>query len=510
MRKTLTILCHLSILLIAYHSTYSASGFLVIGVGVTCLLDRYCLCLLPWRPMHWPGEAIVRSGWFLFGTATFYLMRFGVVPWWEAVSRGLILSLVVSLVEVPIHLRNRLRCAKSLVPLGGLLLVLYIPVLGALHPLHTVPKRGPEAFGLAFEDVRFHTADGVELAAWVIPHPQARGNVVFCHGHGRNRGHVAGLLPTLHALGLNVLAFDFRGHGESEGDTSTFGQREVQDLLAANAYLRQRYPEKPLFLVGISLGAAVSLQALPQLPDVCGVWSEGAFSRFRNVMDNKFAWLPGGLRRVVLRAYWCLGWLDCGFWAPAVSPLDGLKGSSVPIYFTHARNDELVPFREGAELYAAYAGPKCGWWVEGATHYNVRQRNQEEYLRRLRGFIEDSFRRAGENAINTSYQRQHPVGIAFLRGWGQTQYGRGSPVPHHLRRWPPERCGNRRARTSAVSPDRTIHCRDMSGGRHCPAGILEHASWRPYMHSSIPSGCPCGQEIIELGTAVRPIGRVME
>ena len=90
----------------------------------------------------------------------------------------------------------------------GTLLAPLVPVIVTLHPLHTVPKRTPASLGLAFEDVRFRAADGLELAGWVMPHERARGNVIFCHGHGRNRGHVAGHLQTLHDMGLNVLAFD--------------------------------------------------------------------------------------------------------------------------------------------------------------------------------------------------------------------------------------------------------------------------------------------------------------
>src|SRR5262249_18820148 len=149
----------------------------------------------------------------------------------------------------------------------------------ALHPLPIVPPRTPASLGLAFEDVRFPTADGVRLGGWLVPHPQARGNAIFCHGWGRNRGHVAGLLPTLHGLGLNVLAFDFRGHGPSGGPPATFGHRETAALLAAEASLRQRFPGRPLFLVGVSYGAAVTLLALPELSGVRAVWVEGCYSR---------------------------------------------------------------------------------------------------------------------------------------------------------------------------------------------------------------------------------------
>ena len=68
----------------------------------------------------------------------------------------------------------------------------------------------------------------------------------------------------------------------------------------------------------------------------------------------------------------------------------------MPIYFVHGRRDQLVPFADGQALYAAYAGPKWHWWVENATHYNVRQRNPEEYLHRFGAFLEDRLATDGE------------------------------------------------------------------------------------------------------------------
>ncbi|HEV3257085.1 MAG TPA: alpha/beta fold hydrolase [Gemmataceae bacterium] len=261
---------------------------------------------------------------------------------------SLLALLVESVISLVAHATGRSsRWALRLRAAILLLLVINLPYWVTIHPLHTVPKRTPAAFGLAFEEVRFRTADGVELGGWLIPHSNAKGNVIVCHGHGRNRGHVAGFLPTLHGLGLNVLAFDFRGHGESAGHTCTFGHREVRDLLAAEAYVRERFPGKPLVLVGVSLGAAVALQALPRLPGVCGVWSEGCFSRLGNAVDRQFAFLPGWLRRPLVAGYNDLGWLDCGFWAPDINPIEVLARTDVPICFCHGRADELVPLCGG-------------------------------------------------------------------------------------------------------------------------------------------------------------------
>ncbi len=427
MRTFFAVLAHLAVLLAAFRWSHSTSGFLLNGPALALLLDRWLLGLLPWAPgANRLRDLTIFAAYFLFGTAFFYLLRPGIVPWWEAVYRGCLAGVVGFLLESLLRRprrtgsgwRGSLALRATALPLFAFL----VPWAAALHPLHTVPRRTPAALGLAFEDVHFCTADGLRLAGWLVPHPQGRGNAIFCHGHGRNRGHVAGLLPTLHSLGLNVLAFDFRGHGESEGHTSTFGHREVNDLLAAEAYLRGRFPDRPLVLVGVSLGAAVSLQAFPRLPEVRGVWSEGSFARLGSPVDNQFRLLPDCLRRPLVAAYCWLGWLDCGVWVPEVNPVEALAGSRVPIAFCHGREDRLVPLSEAEALYRAHPGPRRCWWVENTSHYNVRQRNPQEYLRRLRSFLESCLKEpagsAGEDAgpLSRSFRPffAHQLGGVFL------------------------------------------------------------------------------------------------
>ena len=384
-------------MLAVLHQSHSAGGFLLTGCGLAFLLDRYVFRLLPWRPVRWRREVCLRGGTFLVAAVIFYFLRPGVVLLTESVYRGAMVCLTGALLErIPILIGGTGRRRWAGTALASALLVLLSPIIVFLHPLHTVPKRGPNASGLAFDDVRFRSADGRQLAAWVVPHPHARGNIIFCHGHGRSRGQVAGMLRQFHALALNVMAFDFRGHGDSDGHTSTFGHREVNDLLAAVQYMRHRYPDQPLLLAGVSLGAAVALQALPQLPDVRGVWSEGAFARLDHTVDHEFQWLPRLVRRPLENVYYALGWLDCGFWGPSVNPVDRLEGVSVPVFFCHGREDDLVPLTEGQLLFERYRGPKECWWVEHASHYNVRQRNHQEYLRRLANFLESCLSRNGD------------------------------------------------------------------------------------------------------------------
>lgn len=408
-KTLLAFLGYLAILAAAYQTSYSTSGFLVFGLGAILLLDRYLFRVLPWGgPLSWPRELGTRSAYFSLGAAGYYLARHGAITLDETVILGVAVSLAAFLFEWAAGLAGRLlrrirgrttsppwcwsrALGRQTLFLAGVAFIL--PLLG-LHLPRTVSKRTPAELGLKYEEVSFATADGLDLGGWLVPHPQARGTVIFCHGHGRNRGHVLAYLHTLHNLGLNVLAFDFRGHGDSPGHTETFGHREVQDLVAADAYVARRFPGQPVFLFGISYGAAVALQALPALHDVRGVWSESCFSGLRQVVENELDWVPAVVRGRLVSVYSTLAWLDCGFWGTEINPIRSLGQVSVPICFCHGREDRLVPFAQAQALYQAYTGPKWSYWVEGANHNNIQQRAREAYARYLRAFFEETLAEA--------------------------------------------------------------------------------------------------------------------
>ena len=304
----------------SFAAAQSTSGFLVPTLSSIFLLDRYLFHLLNWpagRSLQ--REAAWRLLCFLSGATAFYCARFSIVPVCEALFLGLMASLTISCLEsiaallpgICRRIFGSSRFGQNLARLfQGLCLVLFgltFPYWHTLHPMHTVPKRGPDAMGFAYEDLTVRTQDGVNLSAWVIPAEQAEASVIFCHGHGRNKGHVAGLLATLHEARCNVLAFDFRGHGDSPGHTVNFGGKDIDDLCLMVHYLESRFPGKPILLAGISYGAAVSLEALERLPQVKGLWSEGAFGRLNHAVRRRLDCVPTFVLKPVVRMYYLLG-----------------------------------------------------------------------------------------------------------------------------------------------------------------------------------------------------------
>ncbi|GAC1377940.1 MAG: hypothetical protein NVSMB47_22570 [Polyangiales bacterium] len=108
--------------------------------------------------------------------------------------------------------------------------------------------------------IDLRTDDGVRLSAWsfdVAAPRDTRGTVVLGHGYRDDRRQLATLAAPLGALGLRTIAFDFRAHGESDGEWITIGHDEARDVAAALAHARAL--GVPTAYVGFSMGAAAYL-----------------------------------------------------------------------------------------------------------------------------------------------------------------------------------------------------------------------------------------------------------
>jgi alpha/beta superfamily hydrolase len=92
---------------------------------------------------------------------------------------------------------------------------------------------------------------------------------LVCHPHPQYQGTMHNkvaytLARSFTALGAAALRFNFRGVGASEGGYGG-GEGEVEDALAAAAWLRERWPARRLYLAGFSFGALVALRASARL-----------------------------------------------------------------------------------------------------------------------------------------------------------------------------------------------------------------------------------------------------
>ncbi len=250
----------------------------------------------------------------------------------------------------------------------------------------------PRELKLAFEPVSFAARDGVCLTGWFFPASgRARGTVLHLHGNAGNMtGHFQHV-AWLSMAGWNVLCFDYRGYGRSQGKITRAGS--ILDAHAALDYLLTRRDVDPsgIVVLGQSLGAAIGVVLAAERPEVCGLITDGGFDSYRRVA----AW---HIRRNPLLM--CVAW-----WVPAVLMSDGLdpieyihRIAPRPVLIIHGTADAVVPVDMARRLYAAAGEPKVLWLVDGADHYDPLRESAEEGRAKVLAFLEASVAGRGGNS----------------------------------------------------------------------------------------------------------------
>jgi pimeloyl-ACP methyl ester carboxylesterase len=188
-----------------------------------------------------------------------------------------------------------------------------------------------------------------------------RGTLVYLHGTADNRTSGAGVIERFVGRGFDVVAYDSRAHGESDGDVCTYGFFEKQDL---HRVLDIVGPG-PVLLMGTSLGAAVALQEAARDMRVTAVVAAETFSDLRTVATERapFFFTSG----VIERAFE-LAEEQGRFRVDAVSPVAAAADLKIPVLLIHGAADTDTRPDHSRRVFAALAGPKRLILVPGARH----------------------------------------------------------------------------------------------------------------------------------------------
>ena len=261
-----------------------------------------------------------------------------------------------------------------------------------LHRRTATPRRTPDAYRLAYEEIRFSTAhkDGVRLSGWLIPAASPRGLVILCHGYGCTRTFVLGKAAMLQKQGYTTLLFDFRARGLSEGPYCTLGQRETDDVLGAVQYAADRADLRslPIFALGESMGGAAALQAAARDERIRAVIAEAAFASLDDAVVLRFRQVLGPLGGRMAQACMELGEQDLGLKALDVAPVRVIAQIAPrPVFLITDALDMVCLRPQSDRLYEAAGEPKQRWIVPNALHTYAFQTARAEYEQRICQFL---------------------------------------------------------------------------------------------------------------------------
>jgi fermentation-respiration switch protein FrsA (DUF1100 family) len=261
----------------------------------------------------------------------------------------------------------------------------------AIHPPRERVYQTPAHLGLAYQDVAFSASDGVQLTGWFIPSRDSQAAVILGHGFSRSRQEMLQVAAMLSRNCYNVLAFDWRAHGESGGERTTFGYKEVDDMAAALEFVAGRPEVDPerIGVLGNSMGGVIAIRAAAVLPQLKAVVSDSPFPSLQDSIEV-------GMRRRGPLGVWplrplaqFLGVRTIGVDPDLVRPIDDIDDISPrPVLIIHGGLDELVPADTGERLYAAASAPKLLWYVPDAAHVKLSAQYPDEYEENVVAFFD--------------------------------------------------------------------------------------------------------------------------
>jgi pimeloyl-ACP methyl ester carboxylesterase len=200
-------------------------------------------------------------------------------------------------------------------------------------------------------------SDGTRIAGWWIPSAADIGpagpTVVLAHGWGSNKSRMLRYVELLRSS-HNVVAFDFRHHGQSGGETTTQGLLEQQDLRAVLDWLERSKAPAQIALFGESMGGATAVNVARDDPRVDAL-----------ILDSTHATLMGAIEaRLALAGYplaqpgaWAIlfgGLIRTGLDLSSVDPVLAVDDlGDRPLLILHGSADIAAGPRNAERLQAA-------------------------------------------------------------------------------------------------------------------------------------------------------------
>ena len=248
-----------------------------------------------------------------------------------------------------------------LVLLLALSVLFYFMVKGFINPVdrHEIPENLP----FDIEEVRIPLPDGRNLYGWWISTDKQAPTIIFAHGWGRNARRMLPYLRKFCCQGFNLLAFDARGHGNSDPDKYSNLVKFAEDIRASIDYVEnnQKSQNPDFYLVGLSIGGAGSIYAAAYDPRIKKVVTVGAFAHPASVMKKQFKdhhipYFP--MIWIMFRYLKIFQKLDLN----RIAPEKHIARAKASFLLVHGEEDKTVPVEEGKRLAAA-AGSKAELWI---------------------------------------------------------------------------------------------------------------------------------------------------
>ncbi len=305
---------------------------------------------------------------------------------WRRSFAVLILTLILSINAIGLIIGSIIYEEASLLPA-------YSHPLATQRLQQSLKYKGRE---MPKENVVIKSPYGYPLSGTFIPNPEpTTKTIVFVHGFMENRTVGLNYMSIYMQSGFNLLLIDSRDHGESGGNSVTWGNLEKYDLDQWISWVQQHFPNGTIGVHGISMGAATALlhaELNESNKRVAFYIADSAYSDFETLMElqiNRYLDSNNSeIAKILLQYANVISYFHSRSTFQQASPLRAVQHVTTPILYIHGDADELVPAYMSLELQEATKGPSEVFIFTNSTHGSAIFDDQKSYKEIVQNFIQ--------------------------------------------------------------------------------------------------------------------------
>lgn len=267
---------------------------------------------------------------------------------------------------------------------GGIAETLGYAFFGIDHPR----AENDKIPSIHYQQIKLKT-DGL-IDCWILNPPvdtNTKGTIICYHGYAGEKTDVLDRAEEFVKMGYRTMLVDFRGSGASEGNNTTVGYKEAEEVRVSYQYMADCLGEKNIYLYGNSMGAVAIMKAIQNEPIVArglilecpfGTMYETTVARFRMMK------MPPVPFAAMLVFY---GGAQNGFWAFNHNPTDYAKAIKVPTLLMYGEIDNRVSRAETDAIFQNLAGPKTLKTFPNVGHENFLEKAPEAWKKSVGEFL---------------------------------------------------------------------------------------------------------------------------
>jgi len=241
----------------------------------------------------------------------------------------------------------------------------------------------------------------VELDIWIKKIENEKGIVLLFHGYTAEKTSLLANANYFNELGYSTILTDFMGSGNSEGNATTVGFFEAENVKTVVDFA-QKESHQNIILYGNSMGASAIMRAVAkEIVNPSSIIIECPFGTMQQTVENRFKNMNVPIFPMAnLLTFW--GGTINNFWAFNHNPEDYAKSIKQPILMMYGKKDLNVTNQETQQIFKNLISEnKVLKTFPEAGHENYLNRFGEEWKENISLFLNDRiFAQTQQNNAN--------------------------------------------------------------------------------------------------------------